>query len=154
MRDGVSWKLHTGGEEELNPYIVRRKTAPAGAVTANFGNLVSRSATHGHKCDEECRYLGCNRSMTPSGMKAPRSPPTSQKTNPSRVLCWVLIFQKGCLTFSELRAKRCKSHQACAEQSQGHPAVRNRFGVRREREAHTRPATRVLRGEGPRARVG
>lgn len=47
---------HTGSEEELNPCIVRQKTAPAGAVTANFGNLVSHFATDG-KCDEECRYL-------------------------------------------------------------------------------------------------
>ena len=43
---------NTGGEEELTPCIVSRKTAPTGAVTANFGNLVSRSATHGYKCDE------------------------------------------------------------------------------------------------------
>ena len=61
------------------------ETVPTGAVTANFGNLVSRSATHGHKFDEKCRYLGCNRSMTSLDMKAPRAPPTSQKTNPSRV---------------------------------------------------------------------
>jgi len=40
------------------------------------------------------------------------------------------------LGFRELRAKRCKSHQAGAEQTQGHPAVRNRcaFGIRREGE--------------------
>jgi integrase len=27
-----------------------------------LGNFVSRSATHGHKFDEKCRYLSCNRS--------------------------------------------------------------------------------------------
>ena len=63
----------------------------SGAVTANFGNLVSRSATHGHKCDEKCGYLGCNRSMTPSGMKAPRYPPAKRRTRaesfgPARVV--------------------------------------------------------------------
>ena len=97
---------HPGGEEELNPCIVRRKTAPAGAVTANFGSLVSRSATHGHKSDEKCRYLGCNRSMTSSGMKAPRSPPTSQKTNPSRVFGPARVVTQGKVALKISRTSR------------------------------------------------
>jgi hypothetical protein len=97
---------HTGGEEELNPCTARRKTAPATAVTANFGNLVSRSATHGHKCGEKCRYLGCNRSMTSSGMKAPRSPPTSQKTNPSRVFGPARVVTQGKVALKISRTSR------------------------------------------------
>ena len=43
---------------------------------------------------------------------------------------------KGCLNFGELRAKRCKSHQAGGQENDGHAAVRNAagYGIRREGE--------------------